>query len=344
MSKTLKEIAAFVSGELLGPGAVLVSGINGIREAESGELAFIINSKDEALIDSTKASCVIVPKDVKGPFNKPLIKVENPSVAFSRIIEYINPDSIPHPKGIHETAIISKSASLGKNVSVGPYAVIADKVSIGDNTVIYPFSYVGKSSKIGNDCIIYPHVIIRESISIGSRVIVHSSSVIGSDGFGYDTQKDGTHFKIPQLGTVVIEDDVEIGSCVTIDRARFNKTVIGKGSKIDNLCQIAHNVIIGPHCLIAAQAGIAGSSVLGRNVVFGGQVGVSDHVKLGDFVMVGGQTGITKSFLKPKTVLFGHPARPIDKARDMVACMGLLPKLFKRVKALEAKLKELEKK
>lgn len=344
MSKTLKEIAAFVSGELLGDGAVSVSGINGIQEARSGELAFIINSKDEALIDSTKASCVIVPKDVKGPFNKPLIKVENPSVAFSKIIEFVTPDSIPHPKGIHETAVISKSASLGKNVSVGPYVVIADKVSIGDNTVIYPFSYIGKNSKIGNGCIIYPHVIIREAILIGNRVIIHSSSVVGSDGFGYDTQRDGTHFKIPQLGTVVIEDDVEIGSCATIDRARFNKTVIGRGSKIDNLCQIAHNVIIGPHCLIAAQAGIAGSSVLGRNVVFGGQVGVTDHVKLGDFVMVGGQTGITKSFPESKTVLFGHPARPIDKARDMVACMGLLPKLFKRVKALEAKLKELEKK
>ena len=344
MSKTLKEIAAFVNGELLGDGAVSVSGINGIREAGSGELAFITNFKDEALIDSTKASCVIVPKDVKGPFNKPLIKVENPSVAFSKIIDYVNPDSIPHPKGIHETAVISKSAGLGKNVSVGPYVVIADKVSIGDNTVIYPFSYVGNNSKIGNDCIIYPHVIIRESISIGSRVIIHPSCVIGSDGFGYDTQRDGTHFKIPQLGTVVIEDDVEIGSCVTIDRARFNKTVIGKGSKIDNLCQIAHNVIIGPHCLIAAQSGISGSSTLGRNVVFGGQVGVADHVKLGDFVIAGGKTGILKSFLKPNTMVFGYPARPADKARDLIACVGLLPKLFKRVRALEAQLKESEKK
>ena len=344
MPKTLNEIAAFVNGELMGDGAVSVSGINGIREAGRGELAFITNSKDEALIDSTKASCVIVPKDVKGPFNKPLIKVENPSIALSKIIEYVNPDNIPHPKGIHETAVISKSAILGKNVSVGPYAVIADKVSIGDNTIVYSFSYIGKNSKIGNGCIIYPHVIIRESISIGNKVIIHPSSVIGSDGFGYDTQMDGTHFKIPQLGTVIIEDDVEIGSCVTIDRARFNKTVIGKGSKIDNLCQIAHNVIIGPYCLIAAQTGISGSSVLGRNVVFGGQVGVADHVKVGDFVMAGAKTGISKSFPAPKTVLFGYPARPVDKARDMIARVGLLPKLFERVKALEAKLKELEKK
>jgi len=344
MSKTLKEIAAFVNGELLGDGAVLVSGINDIREAGSGELAFIRNSKDEALIDSTKASCVIVPKDVKRPFSKPLIKVENPSIAFSKIIEYINPNNIPHPKGIHETAIISKSATLGKNVSVGPYVVISDKVSIGDNAVIYAFSYVGNNSKIGNDCIIYPHVVIRESIVIGNRVIIHPSSVIGSDGFGYDTQRDGTHFKIPQLGTVVIEDDVEIGACTTIDRARFNKTVIGRGSKIDNLCQIAHNVIIGPYCLLAAQAGISGSSGLGRNVVFGGQVGVADHVRLGDFIMVGGKTGVLKSFLQPKMIIFGYPARAVDKARDTIACVGLLPKLFKRVRALEAKLIELEKK
>ncbi|MDO8535600.1 MAG: UDP-3-O-(3-hydroxymyristoyl)glucosamine N-acyltransferase [Candidatus Omnitrophota bacterium] len=343
-SKTLKEITAFVGGELLGDDAVSVSGINGIREAGNGELAFIINSKDEALIDSTKASCVIVPKDVKGSFNKSVIKVENPSVAFSKIIAYVNPDRIPHPKGIHETAIISKSAILGKNVSIGPYAVIADKVSIGDNTIIYPFCYIGKDSKVGTDCLIYPHVTIRESIYIGNRVIIHPSSVIGSDGFGYDTQKDGTHFKIPQLGTVVIEDDAEIGSCVTIDRARFNKTVIGKGSKIDNLCQIAHNVIIGPYCLIAAQAGIAGSSTLGRNVVFGGQVGVADHVNIGDFVMAGGKTGILRSFTKPKTMVFGYPARPVDKARDLIACVGLLPKLYKRVGALEAKLKEYEKK
>jgi len=344
MSKTLKEIAVFVNGELVGDGAALVKRINGIQDALEGDLAFIANPKDRELIDSAKASCVVVSRDVKGSFNKPLIKVDHPSVAFSRIIEFINPDSIPHPKGIHETSVISPSAILGKGVCAGPYAVIGDRVSIGDNTVIYPFSYIGSDSKIGNNCIIYPHVIIRESVTIGSRVVIHPSTVVGSDGFGYDTQVDGTHFKIPQLGTVIIEDDVEVGSCVTIDRARFSKTVIGKGSKIDNLCQIAHNVIVGPNCLIAAQSGISGSSVLGRNVVFGGQVGVSDHVKIGDFVIAGAKTGISKSFPTPKTVLFGYPARPINKARDMIACAGLLPKLFERVKALEAKIKELENK
>ncbi len=343
MSKTLKEIANFINGELVGDGDISVTGINGIQDAREGDLTFISNPKDEELVDQTNASCVVIPKTISREFKKPAIKVDYPSVALSKIIEFLMPESIPHPKGIHKTAIVSETASLGKNVCVGPYAVISDKASIGDNTVIYPFSYVGKNSKIGSGCILYPHVTIRESIIIGNRVIIHPSTVVGSDGFGFDTQRDGTHFKIPQMGTVVVEDDVEIGSCVTIDRARFNKTVIGRGTKIDNLVQIAHNVIMGPHCLIAAQTGISGSTTLGRNVVFGGQVGVADHVKIGDFVVAGAKTGISKSF-PAKSVLFWYPAKPADKARELLGSIGLLPKLFERVRQLEAKIKELEKK
>ncbi len=343
MPKTLREIAQFINGELVGDGNIAIKGLKSIEEAGEGDLAFISSSKQDSLIDSTKASGVVVPKDIKNSYNKPVIKVDHPSIALSKIIELVLPDNIPHPKGIHQSAIISKSASLGNGVAIGPYVVIEDKVSIGDKTILYPFSYIGKKTRMGKNCIIYPNVTIRELIVIGDRVIIHSGTIVGSDGFGYDTQRDGTHFKIPQLGTVVVEDDVEIGACVTIDRARFAKTVIGKGSKIDNLVQIAHNVIIGPYCLIAGQSGISGSSELGRNVVFGGQVGVSDHVKLGDFVVAGGKTGISKSF-PPKTVLFGYPAKPIDKAREIIASIGLLPKLFERVRALEAKIKESEKK
>ena len=343
MPKTLKEIAKFINGELVGNGEIAIKGISGINDAQEGDLAFIEASKEEESINLTKAPCVVVSKNTNKSFNKPLIKVDHPSVALSKIIEFLLPDSIPHPKGIHKTAVISENASLGKNVSVGPYAVISEKASIGENTVIYPFCYVGKNTKIGDNCIFYPHVTLRESVVIGNRVIIHPATVVGSDGFGFDTQGDGTHFKIPQLGIVVIEDDVEIGACVTIDRARFSKTIIGKGSKIDNLVQIAHNVVIGPYCLIAAQSGVSGSSTLGRNVVFGGQVGVTDHVKIGDFVMAGAKTGISKSF-PPKTVLFGYPARQVDKARDMIACTGLLPKLYARVRALEEKIKKLEKK
>jgi UDP-3-O-[3-hydroxymyristoyl] glucosamine N-acyltransferase len=344
MPKTLKEIAKFINGELVGDGEITIKEIKSIEEARDGDLSVLVSSKYTEVLAQSKASAFLVPKDIKNIHNRNVIKVDFPSVALSKVIALVMPEAIPHPKGIHKTAIISESSFLGSNVAIGPYVVVSDNAAIGDNTIIYPYCYVGKGSKIGSNCLFYPNVVIREMVVIGNRVIIHPGTVIGGDGFGYDTQKDGTHFKIPQLGTVVVEDDVEIGACVTVDRARFDKTVIGKGSKIDNLCQIAHNVIIGPYCLIAAQSGIAGSTTIGRNVVFGGQVGVADHVKIGDFVMAGAKTGISKSFPIPHTVLFGYPARPVDKARDMIACTGLLPKLFARVRALEKKIKELKKK
>lgn len=344
MPKTLKEIAKFINGELIGDGEIEIKEIKSIEEARDGDLSVLISSKYEEALAKSRASAFLVPKDIKNTHNRNVIKVDFPSMALSRVIALVMPGAIPHPKGRHKTAIISESASIGNNVVIGPYVIINDDAAIGDNTILYPYCYVGKGSKIGSDCLFYPNVVIRERVVIGNRVIIHPGTVIGGDGFGYDTQKDGTHFKIPQLGTVVVEDDVEVGACVTIDRARFDKTIIGKGSKIDNLVQIAHNVIIGPYCLIAGQTGISGSSTLGRNVVLGGQVGIADHIKLGDFVMAGGKTGISKSFPVPKTILFGYPARPVDKAREMIACTGLLPKLFARVRALEEKIKKLEKK
>ncbi|MDD5422535.1 MAG: UDP-3-O-(3-hydroxymyristoyl)glucosamine N-acyltransferase, partial [Candidatus Omnitrophica bacterium] len=306
MSKKVKEIARFIGGEVVGDGEILIKGINGINEAREGDLSFLLNIKCDGLLEKTCASCVVVPKTIKKSCQKPLIKVDDPSTAFSKIIDVLFPERIPHPKGVHPTAVISKSARLSRNAAVGPYAVIEDGAEIGDNTAIYPFCYVGKNAKVGKDCIIYPNVTVREEVIIGNRVIIHSGTIVGSDGFGYDVQPDGTFFKIPQVGTVVLEDDVELGACVTIDRARFNKTVIGKGSKIDNLVQIAHNVILGPNCVIAAQTGISGSTELGRNVIFGGQVGVADHLKIGDFVRAGAKTGICKSF-PANTTLFWYP-------------------------------------
>jgi len=341
MAKKLKEIAKLVGGELTGDGEVLIRGVNGINEAVEGEIAFILNPELAGLAGKTRASAVVVSKTVKADLGKPAIKVDDPSSAFSKMIGLLMPDRIPHPKTVDKLAVISSKAKLGSNVAVGPYAVIEDGASVGDNTVIYPLCYVGKNARVGKDCIFYPNVVIREEISIGDRVIIHSGTVVGSDGFGYDVQPNGTHLKIPQIGTVVIEDDVELGACVTVDRARFAKTVIGRGSKIDNLVQIAHNVIIGPNCVVAAQSGISGSSVIGRNCIFGGQVGVADHVKVGDFVIAGAKTGIHKSY-PSNTTLFGYPSKPIDKARETIAAMGLLPKLFDRVRALEAKIKKLE--
>lgn len=343
MPRNLKDIAALIGGELVGSGDVVIKGINGINEAGEGDISFIASLKYEGLVESTGASAVLVPRDFQRPSKRPVIKVDSPSAIFSKLIEILFPERIPHPKDIHRSAVISAKAKVGKNCGVGAYTVIEDGAEIGENTVIYPLCYIGKNTKVGRDSIIYPNVTIREEIFIGDRVVIHPGCVIGSDGFGYDTQKDGTHVKIPQVGTIVIEDDVELGACVTIDRARFSKTVIGKGSKIDNLCQIAHNVKIGPNSIIAAQCGISGSTEIGRNAVLGGQVGVADHIKLGDFVTVGAQSGVTKSF-PSKTTLFWYPAKPVEKVRDIIASIGLLPKLFKRVGELEAKIKKLDKK
>jgi UDP-3-O-[3-hydroxymyristoyl] glucosamine N-acyltransferase len=338
----VKDIAKLLGGELVGSGDAEINGINGINEAREGELAFLLDSGLGELLDSTNASCVVVPKDVRRSCAKPIIKVENPSISFSRAVNTLMPDRIPHPKGISPQAVVSPKARLGAQVAFGPYVVVEDGAEIGDKTVIYPFCYIGRNTRIGKDCVVYPGVTLREEITIGDRVVIHPGTVVGSDGFGYDIQKDGTHVKIPQVGTVVIEDDVELGACVTIDRARFKKTVIGSGTKIDNLVQIAHNVVMGPNCMIAAQAGISGSTELGRNVTFGGQVGVADHLKIGDFVKAGGKSGISKSF-PANTVLFGYPAKPVDKIRDILASIGLLPKLFKRVRELEAKIEKLKK-
>jgi len=341
MSRSLKDIAALIGGELVGSGDVAISGMSGVKEACIGDISFIVSLKYEELVPVTGASAVIVPKEFNVSCNKPVIKVDNPSVVFSRLIDIIFPDRIPHPRGINKHAVISDSARIGKGCGIGAYAIIEDGADIGEGTVIYGLCYIGKNARIGKGSVIYPNVSIREEVCIGDFVIIHSGSVIGSDGFGYDTQKDGSHIKIPQIGTVVIEDYVEIGACVTIDRARFAKTIIGKGSKIDNLCQIAHNVKIGPNSIVAAQCGISGSSEIGRNAVLGGQVGIADHISLGDFVTVGAKSGVTKSF-PSKTTLFWYPAKPVEKVRDIIASIGLLPKLFKRVSELEAKIKKIE--
>jgi len=335
VKKKIKEIAELIKGELIGDGDIEISGIKDIFEAGEGDLTFILHPKFSSFLDNVKASCAVVPPQVEKA-KCPIIRSKNPSLAFRKIVDFLMVGQIPHPKGVHKSAIIGKNVSLGKDVGIGAYAVIEDGVKIGDNTVIYPFTYVGHSSTIGDDCLIYSHVSIREKIEIGSRVIIHSSSVIGSDGFGFDSST-GRHLKIPQIGNVTIGDDVEIGASVTVDRAKFAHTKIGKGTKIDNLVQIAHNVEIGENCLIVAQAGIAGSSILGKYVVLGGQAGVVDHTKIGDNVMIGSQSGVTKS-VQPNTVIWGSPARQYHKKRKVFALSDKLPDFYKRLKKIEKAL------
>lgn len=340
MTKTLAEIAKFIDGELVGDPKTIITGISGIKEAKEGDITFVANSKYIHLINQTHASAIITSKDVAVAIDKPIIWTENPSLAFSRVVSLIFPVEIKHPKGISPQAILSKSVKLGRNVAVGAYAILEDKVEVGDNTIIYGGSYIANDTTIGKDCLIYPNVSIRERVKIGNRVIINNGTVIGSDGFGYVTV-DGKHQRIPQVGTVLVEDDVEIGANVAIDRARFNKTVIGKGAKIDNLVHIAHNVIIGENSMIIAQTGISGSATIGKNVILAGQSGVVGHVSIGDNVIVGAQSGVTKS-IQANTTVSGYPAKPHEIAKRVNACLQRLPQLFKNIANLEKRIEELE--
>jgi len=341
MYKTLKEIAKFIDGVVVGDDSVVIRGVAGIKEACAGDITFLANPKYFPLIDKTGASAIVTSEDVETK-HKPIIRVENPSLAFAKIVASFAPTEVTHPKGIHSSVILGKNLSLGKDVAIAAYTIIEDDVSIGDNTIIYSGCFVGHHTKIGSDTLIYPNVSIRERVSIGNRVIIHSGTVIGSDGFGFVTIK-GKHHKIPQTGTVEIGDDVEIGANVTIDRARFDKTVIGSGTKIDNLVQIAHNVVIGENSIIVAQAGISGSTVLGKNVTLAGQVGVVGHITIGDNAVVMAQAGVSKS-VPAETTVWGYPAKPVDVAKRVNASVQNLPRLYRAVAELKKKIEELESK
>ncbi len=339
MQKTLKEIAKLIEGEVVGNDSTVITGVSGIKEAGRGDITFVANSKYLPLIEKTGASAIITSRDVENA-PKPIIRTDNPSLAFARLVSFMAPSELKQPKGIHPTAILGKDVSLGRETAIGPYAVIEDNVSIGDKAIIYSGCFIGHHTKIGNGTLIYANVSIREQITIGNRVIIHSGTVIGSDGFGFATIE-GLHHKIPQVGTVEIGDDVEIGANVTIDRARFEKTVIGRGTKIDNLVQIAHNVVIGENSIIVAQVGISGSTKVGKNVILAGQVGLVGHINIGDNVVVMAQSGVSKS-IPSGTVAWGYPAKPASHAKRVNACVQNLPKLFDTVTGLKKKIEELE--
>ena len=341
MQKTLGEIADFIGGEVVGNDDLVITGLSGIKEAKEGELTFIANSKYFSFAEQTKASAIIIPLDVKVE-GKSVVRVENPSLAFSKIAAVIMEEQAHRIQGIHETALINSDVKIGTNVAVGAYAVIEKGVNIGDNTVISSGCFVGSQTTIGSDCLIYPNVTIRERISIGDRVIIHSGTVVGSDGFGFVDVK-GVHEKIPQIGKVVIQDDVEIGANVAIDRARFAETFIGRGTKIDNLVQIAHNVKIGEDCLIVSQVGISGSTTIGDRVILAGQVGVAGHLTIGEGVVVASKSGVPSS-IPPNTMVWGNPAKPHMQAKRVNASVQRLPLYIKMINDLKKKVEELEQK
>jgi len=340
MRKTLREIAEFIGGEVVGDGDIIITGVAGIREACMGDITFVANPKYLPLINKTHASAVVISADI-GDVRKPVIRTKNPSLDFAKIISLISPKKAVYPRGIHPSAVLGKNVSLGKDVAIGPYSIIEDNVSLGDKTIIYGGSFLGHHARIGSGSLIYPNVSIREHVAIGNRVIIHSGTVIGSDGFGFVTVKD-EHHKVPQTGTVEIGDDVEIGANVTIDRARFDKTVIGRGTKIDNLVQIAHNVVIGKNCIIVSQVGISGSTTIGDNVILAGQAGLVGHIDIGDRSVVMAQSGVSKS-VPPDTVVWGYPAKEESLAKEINASVHRLPRLHKTIIELKKRIEQLEK-
>ncbi|MDD5595257.1 MAG: UDP-3-O-(3-hydroxymyristoyl)glucosamine N-acyltransferase [Candidatus Omnitrophica bacterium] len=339
MKKTLREIAELIDGEIVGNEKIVITGVCGIKEASPGDVTFLANPKYAPFIEKTQASAIITSREIESAV-KPIIRTEDPSLAFAKILSLVAPNEVSHPQGIHPSVILGKNVKTGSGVAIGPYAVIEDNVTIGDKTIIYAGCFIGHHAQIGSATLIYPNVSIRERVVIGSRVIIHSGTVIGSDGFGFATIK-GMHHKIPQIGTVIIEDDVEIGANVTIDRARFDKTLIGHGTKIDNLVQIAHNVVIGENSIIVAQAGISGSTTIGKGATLAGQAGLVGHITVGDGAIIAAQAGVTKS-VPANTIVSGYPAKPHILAKKVNACVQNLPKLYKQVAQLKNKIAELE--
>ncbi|QSR89251.1 UDP-3-O-(3-hydroxymyristoyl)glucosamine N-acyltransferase [Methylacidiphilum caldifontis] len=335
VSYTVKQLAALVGGIVEGNADIEITGISDIEEAKKGQITFLSNPRYESAVEKTQASAIVVSKSYKGTSPATLIRVESPSLAFSEIVSLFSPKPVSYEAGIHPTAIIGKAVEIGKEVSIQPYAVIEDNVKIGDGCVIGAFVFIGKESVVGEKSFFYPHVTIRERSRIGKRVIIHSGAVIGSDGFGYEL-KNGRHEKIPQVGIVQIDDDVEIGANTTVDRGRFGKTWIQEGCKIDNLVQIAHNVIIGKNSIIAAQTGISGSTSLGDNVTLAGQVGIGGHIHIGQGATITAQSGVTKD-VPPRAILSGRHARPISLTHKLEALYNKLPEIWERLRKLEKK-------
>lgn len=323
-----------------GKGTTIISGVASLEEAQTGDLVFLAQRKFREKLEKTKASAAIISEDE--PFDRlPVIRSSNPQLSFIEAVSFFFQPLKP-PPGIHSLAYVSSTARVGKDVSIGAFAYIGDEAEIGNHTVVFPSAAIYPRTKVGHKCIIHSQVSIREDCTIGNRVILHNGVVIGSDGFGYIQDNKKTHIKIPQKGTVIIEDDVEIGANTTIDRASLGKTIIRRGTKIDNLVQIAHNVEIGPDTILIAQTGIAGSSKIGKEVIAGGQVGIADHVAIGDNVVIAAKSGVTKN-VPPGSMIAGIPHLDILDWRKAWVAIPQLYDLLKEFKKLKKKIEKLEK-
>lgn len=334
---SLEDLAKITASELIGDPTYLISGVEDLETATSTDVAFLENPRYESQMRASLAGVIFISPTFRRAEGKNYLLNENPSLAFQKVIElFIQPPSSGF-SGIHPSAVVHPEAYLEEEVTVGPYAVIDRGARIGARTVIGAHVFIGAEVTIGSDCFFYPQSMIREGCLIGNRVILQPGAIIGSCGFGFFTDKQGNNLKLKQLGKVIIEDDVEVGANTTIDRARFKTTRIGRGTKIDNLVQIAHQVEVGANNLMAAQVGVAGSTKTGRNVVMGGQVGVAGHLTITDQVMFAARAAVSKSIDK-SGVYSGMPAAPIKEFNHHFVQLRMVGKLIERVKDLEKKL------
>ena len=337
MKKTLEELARLVQGKVEGDGGVIIEGVAKVEEAKKGEITLAVSEKFLCEAKKSQASAVIVSSGVRD-FSKPTLRARNPRLAFAQILEVFYPQ-VRKFSGIHPTAIIGKDAKIGKKVTLGAYVVIGDAAKIEKGAYISSGVYIGNRVVIGQNSLLFPRVTVLDDTVIGGEVIIHSGTVIGSHGFGFVRKEDGSYYKIPQAGRVVIEDRVEIGANVTIDRATIGETSIGSGSKIDNLVHIAHNVALGKNVAIVALVGISGSSTLGDGVVMAGQAGVTEHVTIGNDSIVAAKSVVTKN-IAPGSIVSGFPARPHHRQKRIKALIDRLPQLVQRLKKLEERVKD----
>jgi UDP-3-O-[3-hydroxymyristoyl] glucosamine N-acyltransferase len=339
MRVTLDTVAKAIDGEVIGDGSIEITGVAGIREAREGDLTFLANPRYESYLGETRASAIIVAENHRDT-EKALIRNANPYLAFLKAVCFFQGTLPPPEPGIDDTVVLGSHVDIDPSASIGPHVVVEAGARIGPRARIDAGCFIGATALVGADAHLYPNVTLREGCELGDRVIVHSGTVIGSDGFGF--VRDGDLYrKLPQVGNVVVEHDVEIGANVTIDRATTGTTRIGEGSKIDNLVQIGHNVQIGAHCIIVAQVGISGSTEVGDHVVIAGQVGIVGHIEIGNGAQIGAKSGVSKS-IKPGERVFGAPALPVHQAKRIEASIRNLPALIATVRSLKRRVAELE--
>src|SRR5438105_2583131 len=335
----LRELAERLACRLEGDGEIDIVRVAGIEDAGPGDLTFVANPKYLPSLATTRASAVILRDDAPAP-PIAVLRAADPYLGFARAVGLFAPKWKPEP-GVHAMAAVARDATLGADVSIGAFVAVGEGATIGDRTVVFPNVTIGAGARIGADCVVHSNVAIRERVTVGDRVVLQDGVVIGSDGYGFVRRGDGTHEKIPQVATVVIEDDVELGANTTVDRPAVGETRIKAGAKIDNLVQVAHGVVIGRNVLMAAQVGVAGSTEIGDDVMFGGQVGVGGHLTIGRGVVAVGQSGVTNSVDAGKMIA-GYPAIDAREWRRASAVYRRLPELKKRIEELEATLAELK--